>query len=29
MKINTELVHFKEGLDLESGIKLDSYDLMI
>lgn len=29
MKINTELVHFKEGLDLESGIKLDSFDLMI
>ena len=29
MKINKELIHFNEGLDLESGSRLDSFDLMI
>ena len=29
MKINCNLVKFDEGLDLESGAKLDSFELMI
>ena len=28
MKINCNLVKFDEGLDLESGAKLDSFELM-
>ena len=29
MKIKTEQIHFSEGLSLESGEKLDSFDLII
>jgi homoserine O-acetyltransferase len=29
MKVNCNLVKFDEGLDLESGAKLDSFELMV
>ena len=29
MNIKTELLNFKEGITLESGVRLDSFDLQI
>ena len=29
MKTETKLVHFSEGIELESGEKLNSFDLML
>ena len=29
MKTETKLIHFSEGIELESGEKLNSFDLMV